>query len=121
MTVFAIVAALLVIAVAARLLLPLLRAPKSTDNSARERREANLAIFRDQLAELEREHEEASLSDADFEQAKRELQRRLLEDVQPEDAGEAEKLDAAVGRKFLVGVPLHALTPVGEDVAEQAD
>ena len=66
MTVFAILAALLVIAVTARLLLPLLRAPKTADNSANERREANLAIFRDQLAELEREHDEASLSASDY-------------------------------------------------------
>jgi cytochrome c-type biogenesis protein CcmH len=88
MTVFVILAALLVIAVTARLLLPLLRAPITVDNSANERREANLAIFRDQLAELERERDEASLSATDFEQAKRELQRRMLEDVQTENSGE---------------------------------
>lgn len=88
MTVFAILAALLVVAVTARLLFPLLRVPKAI-GTANERREANLAIFRDQLAELERERDEASLSEPDFEQAKRELQRRLLEDVQTEDSGEA--------------------------------
>ena len=50
MTAFLIAAALLVIAVIALLLPPLLRTPRfsgSTDQS-----EANLAIFRDQLAEL---------------------------------------------------------------------
>lgn len=109
---FAIIAALLVTAVTLRLLLPLLRPPKaraSTTHSANERREANLAIFRDQLGELEREHRENLLSDADFEQAKRELQRRLLEDVQAEDAGEAAR---PAGQKtalvLLVALPLAA-------------
>lgn len=109
MTVFAILAALLLVVVTGRLLLPLLRTPKTADNSANERREANLAIFRDQLAELERERDEASLSVPDFEQAKRELQRRLLEDVQTEDAGEPA---SAVSRKtaiaLLIILPLAA-------------
>ena len=75
----AMAAALLVVAVIALLLPPLLRTPRfsgSTDQS-----EANLAIFRDQLAELERERREGSLAEADFAQAKSELQRRLLEEV----------------------------------------
>lgn len=79
MTAFLIAAALLVVAVIALLLPPLLRTPRfsgSTDQS-----EANLAIFRDQLAELERERREGSLAEADFAQAKSELQRRLLEEV----------------------------------------
>ncbi|MBO3712179.1 MAG: c-type cytochrome biogenesis protein CcmI [Candidatus Accumulibacter sp.] len=79
MTAFLIAAALLVIAIIALLLPPLLRTPRfsgSTDQS-----EANLAIFRDQLAELERERREGSLAEADFAQAKSELQRRLLEEV----------------------------------------
>lgn len=109
MTVFAILAALLVVAVTARLLLPLLRAPKPADNSANDRREANLAIFRDQLAELERERDEASLSAPDFEQAKRELQRRLLEDVQSEDSGEALRpASRKTAFSLLVALPLAA-------------
>ncbi|QLH51701.1 MAG: c-type cytochrome biogenesis protein CcmI [Candidatus Accumulibacter cognatus] len=79
MTAFLIAAALLVIAIIALLLPPLLRTPRfsgSTDQS-----EANLTIFRDQLAELERERREGSLTEADFAQAKSELQRRLLEEV----------------------------------------
>lgn len=82
MTLFVVFAALLVVATAALLLPALLRKPKSAD--AADRREANLAIFRDQLAELERERAEGSLGDADFEQARSELQRRLLEEVQPD-------------------------------------
>lgn len=82
MTLFVVFAALLVVATAALLLPALLRKPRSVD--AGERREANLAIFRDQLAELERERAEGSLGEADFEQARSELQRRLLEEVQPD-------------------------------------
>ncbi|MBS1140018.1 MAG: hypothetical protein H6R13_1471 [Proteobacteria bacterium] len=80
MTQFAIFATLLIVVVAAFVLPPLwlgLRAPKSTTD----RKEANLAIFRDQLAELERENAEGSLAGSDFEQAKNELQRRLLDEL----------------------------------------
>jgi cytochrome c-type biogenesis protein CcmH len=61
-----------------------LRAPKPKTD----RKEANLAIFRDQLAELDSEKTEGSLADADFEQARRELQRRLLEEVEAAEAGD---------------------------------
>jgi len=114
MTVFVILAALLLIAAIARLLLPLLRAPRQSASAslASDRREANLAIFRDQLGELERERAEDLLSEPDFEQAKRELQRRLLEEVQPEEAGEATTLAAPASRKtalaILLIVPLAA-------------
>ena len=50
-----------------------------------DRKQANLAIYRDQLAELEREHAEGSLATDDFEQARTELQRRMLEEVSPQD------------------------------------
>lgn len=82
MTQFAIFATLLIVVVAAFILPPLwlgLRAPKPRAD----RKEANLVIFRDQLAELERENAEGSLATTDFEQAKSELQRRLLEEIEP--------------------------------------
>ena len=79
MTAFLIAAALLVVAVIALLLPPLLRTPRFSGSA--DQSEENLAIFRDQLAELERERREGSLAEADFAQAKSELQRRLLEEV----------------------------------------
>lgn len=85
MTQFAIYAALLVAVTAAFVLPPLwlgLRTPKARAD----RKAANLAIFRDQLAELEREKAEGTLAEADFEQARRELQRRLLEEVDGDSA-----------------------------------
>lgn len=115
MTVFIIIATLLVVAVTARLLLPLWRLPKATlpVQSANERREANLAIFHDQLAELDREHQENLLSEADLVQSKLELKRRLLEDVQAEDADGSSRPAASTSRKsaliLLIALPLAAV------------
>ena len=81
MTAFILAALALVAAVLALLLRPLLRARQAA--TADERREANLRIFRDQLAELERERDEGSLAAADFGEARRELQRRLLDELAP--------------------------------------
>jgi cytochrome c-type biogenesis protein CcmH len=107
MTLFACLAALLVVAVTARLLLPLLRASHTAANRsgvANDRREANLAIFRDQLADLEREHQEHLLSDADLEQSKRELQRRLLEDVESEGITSAVNSGSPASRSTAIAL-----------------
>ena len=107
MTSFILFAALLIVAVIAILLPPLLRAPKQSAGA--DHREANLAIFRDQLAELERERDNGALDLADFEQAQNELQRRLLDEVQPRASAPSE---ARPGRKtalaLLVVLPLAA-------------
>lgn len=88
MTLFAVFAGLLIVVVAFFLLPPLWLGTRPA-GSAAERKDANLAIFRDQLAELEREKGEGTLAEADFEQARRELQHRLLAEVQT-DAGATE-------------------------------
>jgi len=110
MTQFAIFATLLIVVVAAFILPPLwlgLRAPKPRA----ERKEANIAIFRDQLKELETEKTEGMLADADFEQARRELQRRLLEDVEPDAAAmHAAPSSHAPSRKTAIALLL--LLPV---------
>lgn len=85
MITFVVIALLLVALTAALLLPPLWRGARAGGDEA-DRQSANLAILRDQLAELEREKAEGSLADADFEQAWRELQRRLLEEVEPGSA-----------------------------------
>lgn len=114
MTQFAIFATLLIVVVAAFILPPLwlgLRAPKPQTD----RKEANLAIFRDQLAELGSENAEGSLAEADFEQAKRELQRRLLEEV--ENAEQANAGTYGPSRKtaiaLLLLLPIVALLGYG--------
>ncbi len=107
MTGFILVAALLVIVILAILLPPLLRAPKASNDV--DRREANLGIFRDQLNELERDRREGSLAETDFEQAKSELQRRLLEEVQSENS-----IPGVIGGRktalaLLIAIPLMAV------------
>ncbi|MFC5301716.1 c-type cytochrome biogenesis protein CcmI [Azospira restricta] len=113
MTPFLALATLLIVVAAVSLAVPLLRRPR-TAALATDRSAANLAIFGDQLAELERERAEGSLSAADFEQARTELQRRLLEEVKPEaQAGK----EAAPSRKTALAVvvllPLCALLGYG--------
>lgn len=109
MNLFAVFAVLLIVVVAAFILPPLwlgLRAPKSQAD----RKEANVAIFRDQLAELVREKSEGSLAEADFEQARQELQRRLLEEVEPADAALAAQATHGPSRKMAIA--LLVLLPV---------
>lgn len=102
---FAVFAVLLIVVVTAFILPPLwlgLRAPKQRTD----RKEANLAIFRDQLAELAREKADGSLAEADYEQAKAELQRRLLEEVEPAAASDATRTSHGPSRKIAIGILL---------------
>jgi cytochrome c-type biogenesis protein CcmH len=104
---FAALAVLLLAATLALLLPALLRQRKPVSEA--DRRESNLAIFRDQLGELERERAEGSLSEEDFAQARRELQRRLLDETA---SAEAPASTAPAGRKtaiaLVVALPLAA-------------
>jgi cytochrome c-type biogenesis protein CcmH len=114
-TQFAIFATLLIVVVAAFILPPLWLGRRAPGARAG-RQQANLAIFRDQLTELERERREGALADGDFEQARRELQRRLLEEIEP--AADAPPPDAhAPSRKtaiaILVLLPIVAVVAYG--------
>ncbi|MCE1182818.1 MAG: c-type cytochrome biogenesis protein CcmI [Rhodocyclales bacterium] len=104
MTQFFIFALLLSALAAAFIVPPLWRARQQKQDST-DRKAANLAIFRDQLAELEREKAEGSLAEADFAQAKSELQRRLLEEVEPGE-GEGQAAQTAPARKLAVVMAL---------------
>lgn len=77
----------------ALVLWPFLRRSAGADFS---RLQLNTAIYRDQLAELERDRREGSLSQADYEQAQAELQRRMLEDAAGEPAPGNQGAKAAV-------------------------
>jgi cytochrome c-type biogenesis protein CcmH len=81
-TSFAIGSALLVIVSLGFLLWPFRRRSAKADLS---RQQLNTAIYRDQMAEVERDRADGSLSQADYDQARAELQRRLLEDSQASD------------------------------------
>lgn len=98
MTQFALFATLLVVVTAA-LILPGLWSGRRRPNADADRKAANLAIFRDQLADLERERNEGNLGEADFVQAKAELQKRLLEEV---DDGQAANAGPATSRRTAV-------------------
>lgn len=111
MTQFAIFAILLIVAVAA-FILPILWFGQRRQASGADRKASNLAIFRDQLADLERDRSDGTLAEADFELAKTELQRRLLDEVDsdgelPGPASAATSRPTAVA--VLLTLPLLAL------------
>lgn len=106
MTGFILASALLVLVVLAILLPPLWRTPKAaaTVNQG----DANLDIFRDQMRELEHDRNEGILSEADLTQAKSELQRRLLDEVQPETVPQARSGGRLTALALLIAIPLAA-------------
>jgi len=84
MTVFILIAAVLVLISLFILVRPLWQV--RADTSAR-RDEANLAIIRSQLAELDREFADGTLGEEEREAARTELQRRLLAEARPTAGG----------------------------------
>ena len=110
MTAFLVAAGALLIIVIAILLRPLLRASNTAASSV-DRRRANLSILREELRELERNRDDGALSEDDFEQARRELQRRLLEETTATESSAPAK--SAPGGKgaalaLLIALPLAA-------------
>lgn len=103
MTGFLIAAALLVAFTLLFLLVPLLR--RRAEGAEASRAAINAGIYRDQLAELERDFAAGGLSPADYEESRRELQRRLIEDA---GAGEAAGARTQPARKsaVLIGLAL---------------
>jgi cytochrome c-type biogenesis protein CcmH len=65
------------------LLWPLLRRQESSDKGEREQ---TLSVYRQQFAELEQDLRNALLTEEQYQQSKRELERRLLEETGPADA-----------------------------------
>jgi len=101
MTVFVLLAALLAALALAFLLLPLLRRRART--AASDRADANAAIYRGQLAELETERAQGVISAARFDETRAEIERRLAEDLAAgESAGPAPKLQWQASRLALV-------------------
>jgi cytochrome c-type biogenesis protein CcmH len=77
---FWVFAALLVVIALCYVLPPLLQRVERVDD---ERKRANVSIYRDQFAELDRDLRDGVLDKEQYEQGRLELQRRLLEDVAP--------------------------------------
>jgi cytochrome c-type biogenesis protein CcmH len=102
---FAVGATLLVGITLLFVLLPLRHRPASADFS---RKQLNAAIYRDELAELESDRAEGSLAQEDYEQARAELHRRLIEDSSEESAVQA---PAPTGRTLPITLAL--ALPIG--------
>jgi cytochrome c-type biogenesis protein CcmH len=83
MTIFLIAAALLLAASLALLSRPWWRRGSA---GATSRRALNATIYRDQLGELDRDRGAGQLDEADYQEARGEIQRRLLEDAAEADA-----------------------------------
>lgn len=124
MTLFLAGAAILIATALAFILPPLLRKePAAEGDIARD--ELNLAVLRDQLRELDADHAAGTIDAASYTDARRELQRRVAEDVHPRldvaDAGMPKRSTAALVSMalpivaaclyLLLGAPL-ALDPV---------
>lgn len=106
---FVIAAALMTIAALAFVLPPLLR---RRDAVAEDRDAANAAFHREQMAELERERAAGAISEAAYAESKREIERRLLEDLQAAPAPVA-AAPASRGIAVAVGVLLPAIAVGG--------
>ena len=79
MTLFVVLAAVLVVVSLAFLVPPLLRTRAA---GAPSERAANLSVYRDQVAELDRDRAAGVLPQEQYAQARGELEQRLLDDVQ---------------------------------------
>ena len=106
MTVFWLIGAALAAAVLFVLLRPLVRGQGAARVSSRE---ANIAIYRDQLRELDHDLRSGVLAQADYGRARRELETRLLEDT----SASSESARTVGGRRMAwtlgAAIPVFAL------------
>jgi cytochrome c-type biogenesis protein CcmH len=113
MILFWMICSVLVIIALAFILPPLLqRSDETATADDRERREANIAIYRDQLSELETDLRNGIVSQQQYEQDRDEIERRLLEDVKlSESAKPARAATASRNLVYLlsIGLPLIAV------------
>jgi len=102
--------ALLTTATVAALLVPLLR----RQLTGRDRLASDVAVYRDQLAEVERERGQGALSPAEADAARTEIERRLLAAAEKDSSLAARHSDGASWHRFLtpalcLAIPLFAL------------
>jgi len=90
MVVFSTVAFLLVVAALLFLLPPLLQ--RQSSKSAVERKELNIMLYKDQLAELEADLKSGVITQDQFDQAHADLERSLLQDVAEKDGDDKPSL-----------------------------
>ena len=112
MILFWIICAAMVIVALAFVLPPLLQS--STDTQAAhevDRRDANIAIYRDQLSELDNDLQNGIVSQQQYDQDREEIQRRLLEDVKQAESAKATTSVKKSGLVYVlaVGLPIAAV------------
>lgn len=95
MTVFWIVAACFIIAALLFVLPPLLQRSDKERKEATERQAINTSIYRDQLVELENDLRNDMVQPELYAQGRRELEQRLLEDVETEQSAASSSVAAA--------------------------
>lgn len=106
MIIFGILAAVLVALALLFVLPPLLRREQAAVAEAG----PDLAIYRDQLAELERDLQSGALTDDRYQQARRELERRLAEELETRlGAAPAAAPGKAVTVAVVAGIPVLAI------------
>lgn len=109
MTVFWIIAAALIVAALLFVLPTLLRGPEQAQEEV-DRNKLTVAIYKDQLAELETDLRTDTITRDQYEQGIQELERRLLEDV-PEDRAQSQRPAARPAARWVayavaIAVPL---------------
>ena len=124
--------ALIIVIAALFIVIPLWRGSSRNDDVLRDA--ANLEIFRDQIAEMETDLRNGLLTEELYEQGKREIQSRLLEEVKGSDqaslqSGNNKKLAIALAILLpVVSIPLYlyvgnynAALPLNEQVVADSE
>lgn len=85
------------------LLWPLL---KRQESSKSEEDEKTLSVYRQQFSELEQDHKATVLTDEQYQQSKRELERRLLEETRPAEASPVARVRPINSRAIVVALAI---------------
>ncbi len=130
---FGILALAMVLGVAAVLLWVMLRKHPVVNQASQAK--ANAKVYRDQILDLDREHESGHISDDEWQQSRDELSMRLLEDTSAQDDPAAKQEKPALWTAVIVAVALpiasmgmylwvgepEALNPLAVKAPEKAD
>ncbi|MBI2319376.1 MAG: c-type cytochrome biogenesis protein CcmI, partial [Betaproteobacteria bacterium] len=109
MTTFSIIAAALALIALLTVILPIFKSPHQPGSGASPG-ELNVAVYRDQLAQMAEDLRARKLSDDQYRSAREEIERRLLEDVPDASAGGARRGSfAAQALAIAVGVAVPLL------------
>ena len=101
---FVVLALSMVMCVAGVLMWVLLRQRPVVSHASQAK--ANAKVYRDQIADLDREHQSGHISDSEWQQSRDELSLRLLEDTSAQDDPAAKQEKPALWTAVLVAVAL---------------